>query len=87
MNDNDLCDFLARDYWHPNLVEYADHHLLQAKAPKYNEDNPLWDMAIDGPFADKFWKACEIELNTLDNEMKTWEYVKRTTDMHVLPST
>ena len=40
VRDLDICGFLARDYWHPNLVDYADPRLLQAKASKYNEDNP-----------------------------------------------
>ena len=83
----DLCGFLTRDFWHPNLVDYADPRLLQAKVSKYNDDNPNWDMAMNGPFAENFWKACEIELNTLENDMKTWDYVKRTPDMHVLPGT
>ena len=44
-------------------------------------------MAMNGPFADNFWKACEVELDTLENDMNTWDYVKRTADMHVIPST
>ena len=71
MDDVDLCGFLTRDYWHPNMVDVADHCLLQAKASKYNDDNPSWKMAMNGPFADIFWKACEVELGTLDNDMKT----------------
>ena len=42
---------------------------------------------MNGPFAADFWKACEVELDTLENEMKAWTYVKRTPDMKVLPST
>ena len=87
VRDLDICGFLARDYWHPNLVDYADPRLLQAKAFKYNEDNPSWEMAMNGPFADNFWKAAQVELDTLENDMKTWDYVKRTPGMHVLPST
>ena len=87
VRDLDICGFLARDYWHPNLVDYADPRLLQAKASKYNEDNPSWEMAMNGPFADNFWKAAQVELDTLENDMKTWDYVKRTPGMHVLPST
>ena len=44
-------------------------------------------MAMNGPFADIFWKACEVELDTLENEMKTWDYVKCIPDMHILPVT
>ncbi|KAL7526552.1 hypothetical protein ACHAXR_001541 [Thalassiosira sp. AJA248-18] len=42
-------------------------------------------MAMNGAFTDIFWKACEVELNTLVNDMKTWKFVERTPDMHVLP--
>ena len=65
----------------------ADPRVLQAKTSKYNEDNPSWDMAMNGPFADDFWKACEVELDTLIKDMKAWDYVERTPDMKVLPST
>ena len=44
-------------------------------------------MAMNGPFALEFWKTCEVELDTLENEMKTWTYVEQTPDMRVLPST
>ena len=87
VGDGDLCGFLTRDYWHPNLVEDADPCLTQAKASKDNDDNPNWETAINGPFADNFWKACEVEMDTLENEMKTWDCVKRTPDMKVLPGT
>ena len=40
VDDLDLRGFLTRDYWHPNLVDTVDPRLLQAKASKYNEDNP-----------------------------------------------
>ena len=58
-----------------------------AKASKYNNDSPSWDMNMNGPFADNCWKACRVELDTLENNMKTWDLVKRTDGMHVLPST
>ncbi|KAL7555000.1 hypothetical protein ACHAWF_018958 [Thalassiosira exigua] len=79
--------FLTRDYWHSSLVELADPRLLQAKISKYNEDNPSWDMAMNGPFAPEFWKACEVELGTLVDDMDAWELVDKTPDMKVLPST
>jgi hypothetical protein len=85
--DANLQAFLTRDYWHPNLVELADAQVLQAKASKYNEDNPSWDMAMNGPFADDFWRSCKIELDTLVNYMKTGALVPHTPDMHVLLST
>ena len=68
-------------------MDLADARVLQAKASKYNEDNPSWDMAMNVPFADDFWRACKIELDTLVHDMKTWALVPRTPDMRVLPST
>ncbi|KAL7526938.1 hypothetical protein ACHAWF_001981 [Thalassiosira exigua] len=44
-------------------------------------------MAMNGAFADDFWKACETELDTLVNDIGAWEIVDRTPDMRVLPST
>ena len=81
------CKPFSQEYWHPNLVELADARVLQAKASKYNDDNPSGDMAMNGPFADDFWKACKIELDTLVHDMKTWDLVPRTPDIHVLPGT
>ena len=42
---------------------------------------------MNGSFAGDFWKACEVELDTLVNDMKTWDLVPRTRNMRVLPST
>ena len=39
------------------------------------------------PFLDEYWKACETELKTLEEDMNVWTLVKRTPDMHVLPGT
>ena len=44
-------------------------------------------MAMESPFVADFWKAMEVELDTLENEMKAWNYVDRTPDMKVLPLT
>jgi len=58
---------------------------LQAKASKNNEDNPSWATAMNGPFAENIWKACKVELDNLVNDMNTWEIVKHTPNMNVLP--
>ena len=60
---------------------------LAACTSKYNEDSPSWNMAVNGPFQEEFHQAMEVELNTLENEMESWELVPRTSEMHVLPST
>ena len=84
---HDLSAFLARDHWHPSLVELTDPRILQSKASKYDVDNPSQKDAINGLFTDDFWKACETELDTLVNGMETLILVKHTKDMHVLPGT
>ena len=84
---HDLSAFLTRNHWHPSLVELTDPRILQAKASKYDADNPSWKDAMNGPFAEDFWKACETELDTVVNAMETWTMVKRTKDMQVLPGT
>jgi hypothetical protein len=41
--------------WHPSLF-----------ASKANaEDNPTWDEATNGPYANDFWEACKVEYDTL----------------------
>ena len=82
-----LCNFSRRDPWDSNLVDSFDPRVLSAKASKYNEDNPTWEMAMNGPFSAEYWKACETELKTLEDEMNVWTLVERTPDMNVLPST
>ena len=82
-----LSDFSHRDPWDPTLIDTFDPRILSAKASKYNEDNPSWEMAMNGPFSAEYWKACEIELRTLEDDMNVWTLVKRTPDMHVLPGT
>jgi hypothetical protein len=44
-------------------------------------------MAMQGPFADEYWRAMETEMETLEVEMQSWELVRRTSEMNVLPST
>ena len=60
--------------------------MLQAKASASKDDNPNWWQAMNGPFAEEFWKAACIEVETLE-KMDSWSVVDRTDDMNVLPST
>ena len=59
---------------------------LKAKSEASKHDNPNWKTAMSGEHADKFWEACKVELNTLEN-MGAWEVVKRTAEMKVIKST
>ena len=42
---------------------------------------------MNGPFSAEYWKACETELKTLEDEMNVWTLVERTPEMNVFPST
>ena len=42
---------------------------------------------MNGPFSAEYWKDCDTEHKTLEDEMNVWTLVERTTDMHVLPLT
>ena len=54
---NGLLDSLVCELTHPLM--------LQAKTAANKEDNPnLWQ-AMNGPFAEEYWKAACVEVNTL----------------------
>ena len=86
-------DFLAlhqhidRDPFDSRLVESFDPRVLSARASKYNEDNPSWSMAMQGDHQQEYYDAMGTEIHTLDDEMHCWDYVERTPNMKVLPST
>ena len=63
-----------------------DWHPLALKAKADDADNPTWEEAMNGPFREGFWEACEKELAQLE-KMNCWEVVDRETWMNVLPST
>ncbi len=86
-----LSNNLVLDSWDSKeyyFNENSDPRLFaaRAKASKYNEDNPSFDMAIRGSFQDKFWQAMRVELNTLINDFDCWEYFPNP-GKDVLPST
>ena len=70
----------------PNLGTLEEWNPLALAAKMYDDDNPSWEMAMNGPNADGFWKAAETELNTLQS-MGVWDVVEREQWMNVLPST
>ena len=47
-------------------------------------DTPRWHEAMNGPFKDEWWKACEIELETL-KKLEVWDVVDREDWMNVIP--
>jgi hypothetical protein len=61
--------------------------ILAAKTAATKEDNPTWWQAMDSPYAEEYWKAAQIEIETL-KRIKAWTVVSRADDItNVLPST
>ena len=59
---------------------------LKAKSTGSKEDNPNWWQAVNGPFADEFWKAACKEIETLE-AMGAWEVTDFIKGMNVIDST
>jgi hypothetical protein len=68
-----------------NTVEWVHPHSLSAKANA--EDNPTWEMAMNGPERAGYWKTMEVEYHTLETEKDSWEVIDREPWMNVLPGT
>ncbi len=65
---NDHDNYLLMDLDNPHLVDNVhDPCTLEAHAAmsKYNDDNPSFDMAVQGPFQAEYWEAMKSELDTL----------------------
>lgn len=52
-----------------------------------SEDTPTWEQAMNGPYADEYWEACEKEISTLVVDKDAWDVVVRESWMNALPST
>ena len=59
---------------------------LQARTSASKADNPRWDQAMRSDYASEWFKAAQIEIETLE-KMKCWDVVDRTPDMKVLGGT
>ena len=68
------------------MVNYANPLVLAAKTTASSADNPTWDQAMKGPFAEEYWRAAEVEVETLER-IKAWTVVEREAGMNVLPGT
>lgn len=78
-------DFTENDI--DNLIVKMVHPLfLKALAAASKEDNPNWTQAMNGPFADEFWKAACKEIETLE-AMGAWEVTDFIKGMNVIDST
>lgn len=80
----------------PRLLQDVDPRIYNVKTVtnhdakndnKFDSDHPTYNQAMNSAHADDWYQACLKELDTLENEMKAWELVKREPWMRVLPST
>ena len=71
---------------HDLLINYVNPFVLAAKTAASSADNPTWDQAMKGPFAEEYWKPAEIEVETLE-KMRAWDVVERDGSMNILPGT
>jgi Reverse transcriptase (RNA-dependent DNA polymerase) len=71
--------------WETNTVDWTHPFYLSARAN--SEDNPTWEEAMNGPDRAGYWKSMEKELQTLDDEKRSWDVVMQEPWMNVLPST
>ncbi len=61
--------------------------ILAAKTAATKEDNPNWWQAMNGPYANEYWKAAQIEIETLERN-QAWTVVPFTNNIiNILPST
>jgi hypothetical protein len=61
--------------------------ILAAKTATTKVGNPTWWQAMNGPYAEEYWKATQIEIETLER-IQAWTVVPRTDDItNILPST
>ena len=71
------------DVDHDTVEEW---HPLALAAQANGTDNPTWEEAMNGPDKAGYWKACEDEIETLENKA-CWDIVDRENWMNVLPGT
>ena len=68
------------------IVNWIHPFFLAAKTAASKEDNPNWWQAMNGPFAEDYWKAACKEIETLER-MHAWDVVPRPPDANVIDST
>jgi hypothetical protein len=68
------------------IVQYVHPLFLRAHSAASKEDNPGWQEAMRGKFADDYWKAMEVKIFTLES-INAWEVVNHEDDMNVINST
>ncbi len=83
--------FAANDFGHngsfTKIFANAVHpFVLKEKSEASKEDNTNCHQAMDGPYADEYWKAAENEIDNLE-EICAWDVVEHNDDMSVINGT
>ena len=66
-------------------MEVGEWNPYALAAKVYDDLNPSWEMAMNGPFRDGHIQAQKVEIETLQ-KMDAWDIVDRQPWMNVLPS-
>jgi hypothetical protein len=89
-----IADIMNFDSWDKGEGGYyfndiSDPHILEArsKTSTRTDDTPSFDTAIRCLFQAQWWRAMYDKLVTIMVDFDCWDYVPRTPNMNVLPST
>jgi hypothetical protein len=89
-----IADIINPDSWDNGeggcyFNDISNPRILEAcsKTSTGTDDTPSFDTAIRCPFQAQWWKAMYDKLVTIMIDFDYWDYVPRTPDMIVLPST
>jgi len=66
-------------------LDWMNPMIFGAKAN--TKDTPTWEQAMNGPDHEGYWKVCQKEISTLQDDKDAWDVVKQEPWMNVLPST
>ena len=66
---------------------YNTIHPLLLVSKANSTDTPTYNQAMNSPDHDRYVDAMDAEVKTLDKQMKAWNNISRTDNIHVLPST
>ena len=70
----------------PQTFDLGEWSPVALAAKTHDENNPSYEMAMNGPNSRGYKEACQKEIDTLES-MGVWELVDREPWMNVLPST
>jgi Reverse transcriptase (RNA-dependent DNA polymerase) len=74
------------DHTDPEHDTIEEWHPFAFASQVNASDNPTWEEAMNGPDKSGYWKACEKEIQTLENK-ECWDIIDKENWMNVLPGT